>query len=311
MADSFLKSDRIPMPMKPVTIGLLTDFGLEDVYVGVMKAVISGLAPNARWIDVTHAVPPGDIRQAAFRLWQCSPHFPPGAILVVVVDPGVGTSRRAVAAAWEHLTVVAPDNGVLTYLLAEAPPHRAVEVVPSNLSATPPSPTFHGRDVFAPAAANLARGWKLDRLGPPAADLIRFDLPRLELVEGPRLVGEVLHADGFGTWSTSLGRLAESEGDLELHPWLPSCPPARLPMFARVRALLPTGLELAVQRTFGVAPPGTVLAYIGSDGLLEIAVNRGSAADSLPLQTGQEILLTYEGRSPRGPKPAGRRPGRG
>lgn len=281
--------------MKDVAIGLLTDFGLDDTYVGVMKAVIAGLAPRARLIDLTHLVPAGDIRQAAFKLWQSVPYFPMGSVFVAVVDPGVGTSRRAVAAAWEHFSVVAPDNGLLTYLLAQAPPRHAVELLRPEFQRPRVSATFHGRDVFAPAAAHLARGTRLDRLGPSVHDLVRFDPPRLELLEGPRLKGELLHPDRFGNWITSLGRLKETEGDLELLPWLPSCPPARLPFLHRLRALLPTGLELAVQRTFSEAQPGSVLAYIGSEGLLEIAVNRGSAAATLPMQPGQEVLLTYEG----------------
>jgi len=280
--------------MKDVTIGLLTDFGLDDTYVGVMKAVIAGLAPRARLIDVTHTLPPGDVRQAAFKLWQCVPYFPPGAVFLAVVDPGVGTSRRAIAAAWDHFTVVAPDNGLMTYLLAESPPRAAVELTHAEYRRPQVSATFHGRDVFAPAAGHLARGVRLDRLGPPARNLLRFDLPRLELLEGPRLKGEFLHTDRFGNWITTLGRLTEADGDLELRPWLPSCPPAHLPLFPRLRLLLPTGLELPVLRTFGEAAEGTVLAYIGSEGLLEVAVNRGSAAATLAVHPGQDVLLTYE-----------------
>ena len=303
--------------MKDLTIGLLTDFGLDDTYVGVMKGVIAGLAPRVRVIDVTHSLPPGDVRQAAFKLWQCVPYFPHGTVFLAVVDPGVGTSRRAVAAAWDHFTVVAPDNGLLTYLLAEAPPRAAVELTRAEYQRPRVSSTFHGRDIFAPAAAHLARGLRLDRLGPPVHDLVRFEWPRLELLEGPQVKGELLHADHFGNWITSLGRMTEADGDLELQPWLPSCPPARLQLFPRLRLLLPTGLELPILRTFGESAEGTVLAYIGSEGLLEIGVNRGSAAAMLPLQTGQDVLLTYEGRSPsrsipkgRGPTPGGRRPGR-
>ncbi len=292
--------------MKDVTIGLLTDFGLDDTYVGVMKAVIAGLAPRARLIDVTHSLPAGDIRQAAFKLWQSVAYFPHGTVFLAVVDPGVGTARRPIAASWEHYTVVAPDNGLLTYLLAEAPPHTAVELSRAEYRRPQVSATFHGRDIFAPAAAHLARGLRPDRLGPPARDLVRFEWPRLELLEGPRLKGELLHPDHFGNWITSLGRLTEADGDLEVHPWLPSCPPARLPLFPRLRLLLPTGLELPILRTFGEAAEGTVLAYIGSEGLLEIGVNRGSAAATLPLQPGQDVLLTYEGRSPSRSIPKGR-----
>jgi S-adenosylmethionine hydrolase len=283
--------------MKDVTIGLLTDFGLDDTYVGVMKAVIAGLAPKARVIDLTHAVPPGDIRLGAFKLWQSAPYLPDGSILVVVVDPGVGTARRAVAAAWDRLTVVAPDNGLLTYLLAQSPPRLAVALTRAEYLRPDPSPTFHGRDVFAPVAGYLARGTRLEKLGPAVHDLVRLDEPRLELLEGPRLRGELLHADRFGNWITSLGRLQEVDGDLDLQPWLPSCAPARLPHFPRIRALLPTGLALPIHRTFGDVPRGTVLAYVGSDGLLEIAVHGGSAQKTLPLESGQEILLTVEALS--------------
>ncbi|HET7011949.1 MAG TPA: SAM-dependent chlorinase/fluorinase [Anaerolineales bacterium] len=283
--------------MKDVTIGLLTDFGLDDTYVGVMKAVIAGLAPRARIIDLTHNLPPGDIRLGAFKLWQSAAFFPSGSILVAVVDPGVGTQRRAVAVAWRHLTLIAPDNGLLTYLLAEAPPKLAVTLSRPEYRLPHPSSTFHGRDIFAPVAGHLARGAHLDKLGPPARDLVRFDWPRLELLEGPQLRGELLHHDRFGNWITSLGRLSDVDGELDLQPWLPSCAPARLPLLVRLRALLPTGLALPIQRTFADVAPGTVLAYIGSEGLLEIAVNRGSAAARLPLESGQEVLLTYEGRT--------------
>lgn len=277
-------------------IAVLTDFGLQDTYVGVMKGVVASIAPESRMIDLTHGIPPGDIRQAAFKLWQAVPFFPEGTIFVVVVDPGVGTRRRALAVAWSMRLFVLPDNGLLTYLLSSSPAHKAVELRSPAFRLEPVSNTFHGRDIFAPAAAHLARGIPLDELGPEAGELTRFALPRLSIGEGSRIRGEILHADRFGNLITSLGRFERVGESLDFVPWLPHCPSASVPR-KDLRLLLEDGSPLSLRETFGDVSPDTPLAYIGSEGLLEIAVNRGSAAEVLGLKAGSGVELVHEGQT--------------
>lgn len=279
--------------MTPSLIAVLTDFGTKDTYVGVMKGVIASIAPQAQVIDLTHEIPPGDIRQAAFKLWQAVPFFPDGTVFEVVVDPGVGTRRRRIAVAWSMQLFVLPDNGILTYLLASAPASKAVELVSPTFRLDPVSSTFHGRDVFAPASAHLARGIPLDDLGPPAGDLVRFPLPRLSMNAGPRLEGEVLHADRFGNLITSLGRFERRTDSLAFLPWLPVAEEAVFPADGLCLDL-EDGTRLTLRNTFGDVPEGETVAYIGSEGLIEIAVNRGSASEKLGLQPGSHVELTHQ-----------------
>ncbi len=273
----------------PAPIALLTDFGLEDTYVGVMKGVIAGIAPDVPVIDITHAVPPGDIRHGAFKLWQAARYFPQGSVFTVVVDPGVGTARRPVAVAWHGRTFVLPDNGLMTYLLASAPAEAAVALENPEFRLPYVSSTFHGRDLFAPAAAHLARGVPLARFGPLVEDLARFDPPRLEVLQGA-VRGEVVHVDRFGNLITSIGFLEQREEALSLRPWLPGPAGTELPLaFLRVR--LPSGRRLPLHRTFGDVPEGRPVAYVGSERLLEIAINRGRASDRLEMGRGAEVWL--------------------
>jgi hypothetical protein len=148
-------------------IAILSDFGSREVFVGVMKGVLARTAPKATLIDLTHEIPAGDVRQAAFRLWQALPHMPPRTIFLAVVDPGVGTHRRALAVRCGEFTCVGPDNGIFTYLL-HGRRARAVEIARlesfANLTSRAKSNTFHGRDVFAPAAGLLASGMDIGKL---------------------------------------------------------------------------------------------------------------------------------------------------
>lgn len=274
----------------PATIALLTDFGLSDVYVGVMKAVILRRAPHALFIDLTHEIAPGDVRDAAFKLWQAHSFLPSGTIILAVVDPGVGSGRRALAAGTPDFLCVGPDNGIFTFLLAGRTDTRAVEI-PAHGSA---SATFHGRDVFAPAAARLAAGEALSDLGPALAAPVAVPLPVLR-IQGDGLEGEVVSVDRFGNAVTSIGCLRGSARGLRLEPWIPSCAPTDLrglPSHAR----LEDGTELPVVRTFSDAAEGAGLACVGSSGLLEIAVSRGSASEIFHLRPGAPVTLFFEGR---------------
>jgi S-adenosylmethionine hydrolase len=276
------------------TIALLTDFGLRDVYVGVMKGVLATMAPEASVIDLTHEVDPGQVRVAAFRLWQALRYMPPGTVFLAVVDPGVGSFRRPMAASWKGFLFVGPDNGLFSYVLPDASDVRAVELDPSRLRGFPAAATFHGRDIFAPAAARLAEGAHLEDLGSllsSHAPLVRLPHPRLTADPRAGLIrGEVVCTDRFGNAVTSIGILRPRGSQIELEPWAPGAMAMSLDT-AGLQVTLSSSTSLRLQRTFADAPQGTPVAYVGSDGLLEIGVNGGSAAAVLGLAAGAEIVL--------------------
>jgi S-adenosylmethionine hydrolase len=275
------------------TIALLTDFGTRDVHAGIVRGVLADRAPEARVIDLTHEIPAGDVRAAALHLWQVHTYVPAGTVLLTVVDPGVGTARRPIAIQLPNGYGVGPDNGVFSYLLAPGEGPHAVVIDVSRLSAEPPSTTFHGRDVFAPAAAKLAQGAPLSDLGPPAQDLVTLPVPRLD-VSAKSATGEVLWVDSFGNAVTSVGRLRAFESTIELEPcWQPGLPVSIRSGAARIQ--IGAGRLLPLSRTYGEVPAGEPLAYIGSSGLLEIAVHGGRADKVLGLAPGFPVTLVFEG----------------
>jgi S-adenosylmethionine hydrolase len=242
-------------------VGLLTDFGQQDQYVGVMKAVIASIAPDANVIDISHDVPPQSILAGQRLLRASVPYFPAGSLLLAVVDPGVGTSRRPMALRSGEHTFIGPDNGLFTPWLDAG---QAVELTAPEYRLPNISSTFHGRDIFAPAAAHLAIGLPLRKLGPPIANPVRLSPPEPRLHADGTIEGEIVYVDRFGNLITNLAGLAE--GTI-------GC----------------AGRELPVRRTYGDAAPGELLALTGSDGELEIAVRNGSAADVLRVQAGQPV----------------------
>jgi S-adenosylmethionine hydrolase len=198
-------------------ITLTTDFGVADGYVGTMKGVILGIVPDARLVDISHEITPQNVRQAAYVLYTAYPFFPLYTVHLAVVDPGVGGTRRPIALRTPVGYFVGPDNGILSYVMACEPVEALVELADPRYRLPHVSHTFHGRDVFAPAAAHLAAGIPIAALGPPVADPVTFPPPRLEV--GPDgITGEVLHADRFGNVITSIGRLEWSEEELLLGP---------------------------------------------------------------------------------------------
>jgi S-adenosylmethionine hydrolase len=244
----------------PSIITLLSDFGTRDSYVGEVRAVLASQAHPASLIDITHEVPPGDVRAAQYlfsRVWH---RFPRGTVHFVVVDPGVGTDRRALAAEAAGQFFVAPDNGLLSSLPATTR-FVAMPVAPGA------APTFHARDVFAPAAAQLANGTALTHLGQSISDPQRNPLPEPH-ADGAATVGEVLYIDRFGTLVTNIpGALVE--------------PGVRL----RVE-----GTEVGtLRRTFGDVERGQLVAFIGSGGTVEVAARDGSAARLLGVGVGVEV----------------------
>jgi len=272
-----------------VVISLTTDFGTQDGYVGVMKGVMAGIAPNATFVDISHEIPPQDVRSTAYVLWTMLPYFPEKSVHMVVVDPGVGTSRRPIAAKTPWGLLVGPDNGVFSYVWHAAPPEMIVELASSDYQLGAVSATFHGRDIFAPAAAYLAAGVPLPKFGAEIKDPVRLPLPRLEITDGA-LHGEILYIDHFGNVITSIGRLVW-EGDY-LH--LDAAFGAAQPLMLRasgvnVRA---AGRDLGpIRRTYGEVNPGDPLALIGSEGMLELAVSHGRGGDTLGVNVGDTVSV--------------------
>ena len=243
-------------------IALVTDFGLRDHYAGTMKGVVLGICPDVTLIDITHDIPPHDVLTGALELAAAHRYFPPGTIFLAVVDPGVGSSRRAIAADAGDYRFVAPDNGVLTAVFEESAPKRVVELTDRRYARPTISRTFEGRDRFAPAAAWIAKGIALTALGRQAGDVVRLQIPKARWEEGA-IVGDVLRVDRFGNLVTNIDR-----GLLE-----------RLPPHAEVD--VGSSRVSRIVATYADAEPGALCALVGSSDHLEIAVSGGSAFEAL------------------------------
>jgi S-adenosyl-L-methionine hydrolase (adenosine-forming) len=254
---------------------LTTDFGAGSGYPAQVKAVLLAGVPDARIVDVSHEVPRHDVLAGALLLEACVPWFPREAIHVAVVDPGVGTARRALCAVdADGRRLLAPDNGLIAPLLG--PGARLFALEPGELLPAPRSATFHGRDLFAPAAVLLARGEDPSSLGPPVADPVRLALPEPEVRAG-EVRGETLAADPFGNLVTSV-----RERDLR---------------GAAVERAEVDGRRARWVGTFGEGGPGELLAMIGSGGRVEIAVREGSAAALLGRTRGSLVRMLIVGRA--------------
>ena len=245
----------------PPVIALLTDFGLQDPYVGAMKGAILSVCAEATLVDLLHDVPAHDVAAGALALDSVYRHFPGGTVFVAVVDPGVGSPRRPVAVGAGRWLFVGPDNGLFTFVLEAHPSARVHLLANPLLFRDPLSPVFHGRDLFGPAGGRIARGLPLEEVGPVVADPVRLaHPPKARLAAGWE--GAVLHADRFGNLTTNI-----LEADLA--------------------ALGGRGLEglevtlgtqaLPLVRSYSDVAPGAACALVGSSGRLEIAVNRGRA----------------------------------
>jgi len=241
-------------------ITLLTDFGTADSYVAEVKGVLLSQVHGAALVDITHQVPPGDVRAAQYilaRVWQ---RFPQGTVHLAVVDPGVGTDRRVLAASLAGHFFVAPDNGLLSFLPSDA--HFVALPIPRDAA-----PAFQGRDVFAPAAGQLALGASLSHVGHPITDPYRSPLP-VPRQDGTVVIGEVIYVDRFGTLVSNIPGQAVEPG-------------------VRIRV---AGTEIGtLARTFGDVTRGALVALVGSGGTVEIAVRDGSAARLLGVGVGAEV----------------------
>jgi S-adenosylmethionine hydrolase len=257
-----------------------------------MKGIILSIAPDVRLVDLSHQVPPQDIRRAAFLLMNAVPYFPPNTVHLAVVDPGVGTERRPVAVRTPAGTFVGPDNGLFSWVLERVPEWTAVEIREPAYQLPLASSTFQGRDIFAPVAAHLAAGVPLEKLGPRVEDPVWLPPPRLEISDFAA-EGEVLYADRFGNLVTSIGYLVRSEDTLALKSAFG--PQAVLPVFPAGDAGVVVGnVQLrGIRQTYGEAAVGELLALVGSSGFLEIAVRQGSAAAALGAVPGTPVTLVF------------------
>lgn len=257
-------------------ITLTTDFGLQDYYVSAMKGVILQQAPEARLIDISHEIPSQDIMAGSWVLKNSAMLFPAGTVHLVVVDPGVGTRRRPIAMKVGEQYFVGPDNGIFS-LLTEEEEFSAVELTQRSFWRTDPSSTFHGRDIFAPVAAHLCGGTELAALGDPIDELqtYRWAVP---IADKDGIQGWVIHIDKFGNLITNISSsLIEEVIDS-----------------TDVKIYVGNTILDEIEGTFGAVPEGEPVAYIGSSGMLEVAINKGNAEEMLGVQKGAQISLVLQ-----------------
>ena len=271
-------------------IVLMSNFGLADPYVGIVKGVISQIAPDLKLIDLSHHIPPGDIQTGALQLWQSTDYFPPGTVFLTVVDPGVGTARKGICLQRGNQIFIGPDNGLFTYLGYKTA-FTAWELTNLNFQLPHPSHTFHGRNIFAPAAARAALGTLGKEFGERVSSLVHLPRPICQVAKS-NLKDEVLGKDRFGNLITSRGKFQPIEQGLVLASWtedasliIPSKPTIQTQHTEKNLALVPPFADIPAQGFSGV---------IGSSGLLEIAAKQASAADQLGLSRGQQITLTWD-----------------
>lgn len=254
-------------------ITLTTDFGAGSPYVAEMKGAVLSICPEATIVDVSHDVPRGDVRQGALVLRQITPAFPEGTIHIAVVDPGVGSGRRILFARLGRQCYVAPDNGLLSAVADHASPRSFIELTKRQFWRPDISATFHGRDIMAPVAAHLARGVSPQQLGRPIDDAVMLDWPAARCEAG-RIIGQILSVDRFGNLATNIAAGA-------------------LPADARVNITCGgrdvAGLSLA----YAEHRDGSLIALVGSDGCLEVAVAGGNAAKMLDVGPGSPVEVAW------------------
>jgi S-adenosylmethionine hydrolase len=258
-------------------IVLLTDFGTKDAFVGTMKGVIFGINPNASIVDLAHEVPPQDVDAGAYVLWSSYVFFPKGSIFVVVVDPGVGSSRRIVCAEGRGYLFLAPDNGVLKYLLADGVVQRVWEVKNQSYSLQSVSQTFHGRDIFSPVAAHLSLGLKPSKLGKESVlSHSHNEFTFLNEKKGKRFSGKVIYIDRFGNLATNLRVRSRTDFSSE-----------RFRVRIKTRAI--RGMSASYAGGSGTAP----LALVNSSNLVEIGVKNARASELLGVKVGERVSFEF------------------
>ena len=268
------------MAHRPI-VTLTTDFGLNDHFVGTMKGVILKIVPNAEIVDICHSVQAFDILDGALALAQAYFYFPPRTVHLVVVDPGVGSARRPIIANSEEQNFVAPDNGVLSLMYAREERLSVRHITSEHYFLQPISNTFHGRDIFAPVAAYLAKGVDHEKFGEEITDFVRFNAPRPKPTDANTIRGVVLRVDRFGNLITNFA---------------PQDAPALFQQMPPAFKIIVGKREISVMRSnYAEGAPGEVFGILGSMGYLEIVANRSSAAQLVGSGKGTEVQLILEG----------------
>ena len=256
-------------------ITLTTDYGTNDHLVGVLKGVILKINPDVQIVDITHGVTPFDLLDGATAIANAYPYFPPRTIHVVVVDPGVGTDRRPLLVSGQNQYFIAPDNGVLSGVFDKEQNFLVRHLTAEHYFLHPVSRTFHGRDVFAAVAGWLSKNWQPGSMGEEITDFKRFALPRPKEADG-LLKGVVLKVDSFGNLITNFRGEDLPEGAIDK---------------GEIKLQVGTHTVGKLVPTFAHGAAGEAIAYVGSSGYLEIAVNKGSASKTLGLGRGTPVLL--------------------
>ena len=261
-------------------ISLLTDFGTDDEYVGTMKGVILSINPSAKIIDITHNLEPQDIVQAAYLIQSCHAYFPKGTVHIVVVDPGVGSSRSIIALKTATYFFIAPDNGVLTLVMESDNIDSIVCVNNSNFFLEPVSHTFHGRDIFAPVGAHLSKGVEITKLGTPVdkEDVIHLNIPEPSMANAAELIGTIVSIDRFGNLITNID-------EHRLEKFFNGNPGAGT--VVKIGKSHIRGLS----KSYASAGLKEPLAIISSRGCLEIALNHGNARNHFRAQKGDPVSV--------------------
>ncbi|MDA2918373.1 SAM-dependent chlorinase/fluorinase [Desulfobacterota bacterium AH_259_B03_O07] len=251
-------------------ITLTTDFGLSDPYVGSMKGVIYSINPNALITDITHDIPSHDVFKAAFILRNFISYFPEETINLVVVDPGVGSSRRAIAVEADNKYFVGPDNGVFTFVYMDANSYAVFEITDPKYMLKNISSTFHGRDIFAPVAGHISIGVSIKDFGVETKDPVSIEIKHPE-VGSNEIVGEVIYVDSFGNCITNItGNSVSSDS----------------------RIYVDKRVVESISKSYSDVPEGELLAIIGSSGFLELSVNQGRASELINAKTSKICIRT-------------------
>ena len=261
-------------------ITLLTDFGLQDYFVGAMKGAILSVNPSAQIVDITHDIPPQDIHAGAFNLLASYPAFPPGTIHVAVVDPGVGSHRKPLLIECAGRFFIGPDNGIFSWICEREGKVRAIHLENEKFFRHPVSATFHGRDIFAPVAAALSNGVAFEEFGDRVKDYVRLESLAVKTVTDGQMEARIIHIDRFGNCVTNLTR--DHVSDVS---------------FKTGAKLFVSGRDISTFRHFfaePVDPQNKLFCIFGSAGFLEIAARDSSAAATLDARRGQPVLLALD-----------------
>lgn len=258
-------------------ITLLTDFGHQDAYVGIMKGVIAGINPCAHIIDICHEIPPQDVFQGAYLLYTSYKYFPKGTIHTAVVDPGVGGKRDIVCVKIRDYFFLVPNNGILSFILQEEAPEEIVRITNTTYFLRKPSRTFHGRDVFAPVAAYVSCGIKPQQLGTHIQQLNKLDIPEPTRTKMGHIIGQIISIDRFGNLITNITKK---------HIWDLKTAGKHLEVTLGKRKI--TGLS----NTYVDGKTGKPLILFGSAGFLEVSVNQGNAQKYFKAGRGSKITAS-------------------